>query len=87
MLHVIALAPGTRMSVAEAIQTALQIGKALQCLHELGILHKGLEPCNVLLDESGQAALAGFSRSCVVSATVGSDHEPPGCLPCTLNYM
>jgi WD40 repeat protein/serine/threonine protein kinase len=56
-----------------------QVAKALDFIHQRGLIHCDLKPANVLLDETGQARLADFGQS----VAVGQDAGALG----TLGYM
>jgi serine/threonine protein kinase len=49
------------LSVAETVPIIQQVASALDYAHQRGILHRGLKPSNVLLDEEANAYLSDFS--------------------------
>ncbi|MCW4151076.1 bifunctional serine/threonine-protein phosphatase/kinase [Halomonas sp. 18H] len=50
-----------RASLAQRLDIAIQLGKALQALHHRDLLHQQVHPDNVLIDRHGQVVLADFS--------------------------
>ncbi len=48
-------------SLAQRLDIAVQMGKALQALHHRDLLHQQVHPDNVLIDKHGQVVLADFS--------------------------
>jgi len=52
--------PSTGLPGLEAAATALQALRALAYAHEAGVAHHDLQPWLVLLDDQGQASLAGL---------------------------
>ena len=48
-------------SLAQRLDIAVQMGKALQALHHRDLLHQQVHPDNVLIDRHGQVVLADFS--------------------------
>ncbi|ALM52905.1 bifunctional protein-serine/threonine kinase/phosphatase [Halomonas huangheensis] len=76
-------------SLAQRLDLALQLGKALQALHHRDLLHQQIHPDNVLIDEHGQVVLVDFSachlrdvdghrRSRLLAQQVGlNEHSAP----------
>jgi serine/threonine protein kinase len=54
------LAEGGRLSPVEARALGVQLARALEAAHQLGILHRDLKPANVLEAEPGMWKLADF---------------------------
>ncbi|MBN8413493.1 bifunctional serine/threonine-protein phosphatase/kinase [Halomonas denitrificans] len=50
-----------RASLGQRLDIALQLGKAIQALHNRDLIHQQIHPDNVLIDEHGQVVLADFS--------------------------
>jgi serine/threonine-protein kinase len=48
------------LSLPETIRIGAQVARGLDALHAARILHRDVKPSNILLDESGDAALADF---------------------------
>ncbi|WP_251153491.1 serine/threonine-protein kinase [Cellulosimicrobium sp. Marseille-Q4280] len=55
-----------RLSVAEALRTAVQIAGAVETAHRAGILHRDIKPANILVTEYGHPALTDFGISSTV---------------------
>ncbi len=49
---------------AKAAQIGLQLAKAVQQLHAANILHLGIKPDNVWLDQAGSVFLSDFGKAC-----------------------
>jgi serine/threonine-protein kinase len=49
-----------RLPVREAIELALQVGRALAFAHEHGLVHRDVKPQNVLLIDDGRAKVTDF---------------------------
>lgn len=52
--------PDRRLSTADALRVAGQMGEALAHAHKEGILHRDLKPANVWLDDKGNVKLGDF---------------------------
>jgi serine/threonine-protein kinase len=59
-LYARTLADAIPLSLAETTRIAAQLGRGLDALHAVKIVHRDVKPSNVLLDERGDAALADF---------------------------
>lgn len=86
-----------RMSLGEALRTAVEIAEALSAAHARGIVHRDLKPGNVMLTANGARLLdfglarlkaggipAGESRTATVS---GAAQSAAGLVVGTLQYM
>ena len=60
-----------RLTVAEAVRVARQVGLALDCAHRNGVIHRDVKPENILF-EDGQAIVADFGIATAVESA-GSD--------------
>lgn len=61
-----------KLSCREALDIALQIGKALKCMHAQHMLHLDLKPLNVMRGEDGHIVLIDFG----LSKCFGADGQP-----------
>jgi serine/threonine-protein kinase len=59
------------MRESEGLQVLAGIEAALARIHEQGLVHRNLQPENVLVATDGTAKLIGFSRATSVDAAVG----------------
>lgn len=55
-----------RLSVPEALRTAVQVAGAVETAHRAGILHRDIKPANILVTEYGHPALTDFGISSTV---------------------
>ncbi len=54
------IASGGQLSVTEAIDLLIKIGKAVAYAHTCGIIHRDLKPSNILLDAAGEPKIVDF---------------------------
>ena len=75
------------LAVAEFLDIAIPLTRALRRMHERGLIHKDIKPANVLVDlASGGAWLTGFG----IASRLLREHrspEPPEMIAGTLAYM
>jgi serine/threonine protein kinase len=88
------LCAGRRLSLPLALKYSMDIVKGLVELHRLGVIAADLKPDNVLIDEElGDAIIADFGISSVVTTTIGnttgrgSAVRSSGAMRGTPNYM
>ncbi|MGQ9591488.1 MAG: protein kinase domain-containing protein [Planctomycetota bacterium] len=69
------LAAGGRLEFQRALEIVLEIARALQAVHENGVLHRDIKPGNILLEGSavrarktGRAYLSDFGLAAIVGA-------------------
>jgi eukaryotic-like serine/threonine-protein kinase len=66
------------------VDLAAQLGRGLDSLHEQGVIHRDVKPSNVLLDETGTAALSDFG---VARGEGSTQLTREGQLVGTLHYL
>jgi serine/threonine protein kinase len=58
------------LSLPETMRLANDLAGALEALHSRGLIHRDVKPANVMLDESGRAALTDFGLARGIAETV-----------------
>ena len=71
---------------SKGIQVLAGIEAALARVHQQGIVHRNLQPDNVLVAPDGTARLIGFSRAAAVGAVVG-DGTPTAVLEADMQAL
>jgi serine/threonine-protein kinase len=61
---------------SEGIQVLAGIEAALARVHQQGVVHRNLQPENILVGTDGTAKLIGFGRTAAVDAVVGQGSPP-----------
>src|SRR5688500_17492569 len=78
------LAEQGHLEPERAVGIARQIAAALAVAHEAGVVHRDLEPANILVDDSGRAAISAFG---VARSLAGPGTTQPGVVVGTLDYL
>jgi serine/threonine-protein kinase len=77
-----ALAP---LSLERAVDIALQIGNALDYAHQHGVIHRDVNPSNIILLENGQVKVTDFGLA-KLATTSSSSTSQSGAFHGTLEY-
>jgi serine/threonine protein kinase/Tol biopolymer transport system component len=84
--------------LGEAVEIVLQIGRAIEAAHALGIIHRDIKPENVMIRRDGYVKVLDFGLAKLTHAAA-ADHErtfdgvslplttEPGLIMGTVNYM
>jgi eukaryotic-like serine/threonine-protein kinase len=87
---------GTRMSVDEALDVAIQIASALAAAHEAGIMHRDIKPENIMVRPDGIVKVLDFGLAKLAEKSDAARTEVPtiakistesGVVMGTANYM
>ncbi|HEV8580404.1 MAG TPA: tetratricopeptide repeat protein [Thermoanaerobaculia bacterium] len=73
-----------RLPAERAVGIARQIAAGLAVAHDAGVVHRDLKPGNILVDESGRAAITDFG---VARSLAGPGPTLPGAVVGTLDYL
>ena len=73
-----------RLSPERAVGIARQVAAGLAVAHDAGVVHRDLKPGNVLVDDSGRAAISDFG---VARSLAGPGPTLPGAVVGTLDYL
>jgi serine/threonine protein kinase len=75
---------GERLSLATAIQYTVDVCRAIDYAHRLGMIHRDIKPANIMINEDDQAILMDFG---IVKLLQGESHTTTGTIVGTLSYM
>ena len=78
------LADEGRLAPERAADIARQVAAGLAVAHDAGVVHRDLKPGNILVDDSGRAAISDFG---VARSLAGPGPTLPGAVVGTLDYL
>ena len=61
-----------RLTLEKRLEIIIQIGQALQCAHDHGIIHRDVSPANIMLDDSLTPKIIDFDLAYFLDATIRS---------------
>ena len=73
----------SRLSLDDALSTAIQITRGLTAAHSRGIIHRDVKPGNVIITDDGTVRLLDFGLAMPIESNLGSSGATPG----TVAYM
>jgi eukaryotic-like serine/threonine-protein kinase len=75
---------GGRMAPAQAAAIAADVASAIGYAHEEGLIHRDIQPANIMLGERGQTVLMDFGVAKIIGAT---QHTATGAVVGTAFYI
>ncbi len=57
------------VGLADAVEYTVQVAEGLECAHSAGVIHRGIQPSNLMLDKSGQVSIIGFGMAHLEKST------------------
>ncbi|HYH44481.1 MAG TPA: serine/threonine-protein kinase, partial [Thermoanaerobaculia bacterium] len=78
------LAAEGALPAVRAVDIARQVASGLAAAHEAGVVHRDLKPGNILIDDSGRAAISDFG---IARSLGGPGATLPGSVVGTLDYL
>jgi tetratricopeptide (TPR) repeat protein/predicted Ser/Thr protein kinase len=69
----------------EAVETMVQICRALEATHAVGVIHRDLKPQNIMRDDQGRVVLMDFGLARTIDSTDGMTQT--GAVVGTMEYM
>ena len=75
---------GERLPLPVAIKYTVDVCRAIDYAHRLGMIHRDIKPANIMINEDDQAILMDFG---IVKLLQGNSHTTTGTIVGTLLYM